>query len=289
MNATHMNAAPNVIEVNAKEFQTDVVEKSRLMPVVLEFYAPGAEPSEQLAPIMSKLAEEFKGKFRLGRVNVQDNQQIVQQLNVRTLPTLKIIVNAQIAHELEGPQEESKLRELLETLTMSPIERIREQITLLLANGDRQGAIQMLQEAIAQEPQNYVLHVELADLLIMETRINEAREILASVPTDTAGIAKPKNRIEFIEMSATMPAIKDLQATLAKTPSDLPSLYQLAVSLVADDQIEEALETLLLMLKTDKAYEDALARKTMVKVFDLLGKGDPVATAYRRKMFTFLH
>ena len=95
------------------------------MPVVLEFYAPGAEPSEQLAPIMRKLADEFKGKFRLGRVNVHSNQQIVQQLNVRTLPTLKIIFNAQIAHELEGPQKESQLRELLETLTMSPIERIR--------------------------------------------------------------------------------------------------------------------------------------------------------------------
>lgn len=284
-----MNASPNIIEVNAKEFQAEVVEKSRLMPVVLEFYAPGAEPSEQLAPIMRKLADEFKGKFRLGRVNVQSNQQIVQQLNVRTLPTLKIIFNAQIAHELEGPQKESQLRELLETLTMSPIERIREQITMLLAAGDRDGAIQMLQEAIVQEPQNHALQVELADLLIMERRISEAQQILARVPADTTGIAKPKNRIEFIELSAAMPDIKDLQATLEQTPADLPSLYQLAVSLVADDKIEAALETLLLMLKANKDYEDALARKTMVKVFDLLGKGDPVATAYRRKMFTFLH
>ena len=277
-----MNASPNIIEVSVKDFQQDVVEKSRQIPVMLEFYAPGAAPSELQAPILKKLATEFAGKFLLARVNVQENQQIVQQLKVRTLPTIKIIVNAQMAHDLEGEQTETQLRELLESLTMSPIERIREQINLLLLAGNRQGAIQMLQEAISQEPQNHAL-------LVMESRIDEARELLATLPSDTIGIGKPKNRIEFSELSASLPALTELLDSVTQQPEDLPLKYQLAVRLVANDQIEEALEVLLEMLKIDKDYDEALARRTMVKIFELLGKGDSTATAYRRKMFTFLH
>jgi len=158
-----------------------------------------------------------------------------------------------------------------------------------LLAGNRQGAIQMLQEAISQEPQNHALHVELADLLVMESRIDEARELLATLPSDTIGIGKPKNRIEFSELSANLPALAELIDRVTQQPEDLPLKYQLAVRLVANDQIEEALEVLLEMLKIDKDYDEALARRTMVKIFELLGKGDSTATAYRRKMFTFLH
>lgn len=86
-----------------------------------------------------------------------------------------------------------------------------------------------------------------------------------------------------------MPALAELIDRVTQQPEDLPLKYQLAVRLVANDQIEEALEVLLEMLKIDKDYDEALARRTMVKIFELLGKGDSTATAYRRKMFTFLH
>jgi len=152
-----MNASPNILEVSVRSFQQEVVEKSRQLPVVLEFYAVDAPPSKALAPVLRKLADEFVGKFVLARVNVQENQQIVQQLGVRTLPTVKIVVNAQIVQNLEGEQSEARLREVLQPLVMSSIERIREQINQLLLNGDRQSAIQMLHEAIIEEPKNTAL------------------------------------------------------------------------------------------------------------------------------------
>ena len=114
-----MNASPNIIEVSVQNFQTEVVEKSQQIPVFLEFYADGAEPSEQLAPILNKLATEFSEKIILARVDVQQNQQIVQQLAVRTLPTIKVIFQGQMAQDLEGPQEEATLREMIEQLTFA--------------------------------------------------------------------------------------------------------------------------------------------------------------------------
>ena len=284
-----MNASPNIIEVSVQNFQTEVVEKSQQIPVFLEFYADGAEPSEQLAPILNKLATEFSEKIILARVDVQQNQQIVQQLAVRTLPTVKVIFQGQMAQDLEGPQEEATLREMIEQLTMSSVERIREQIKVYLAQGHRAEAIELLQQVISEEPHNHALQTELSDLLIMENRIDEAKLILASLPTDAEGISKPQNRVAFIELANELPPLAELLTTREANEDDLQLQYDTAVRLIADDQIEAALEGLLVMLKKDKSFDDELARKTMIKVFELLGKGDAMATAYRRKMFTFLH
>ena len=284
-----MNASPNIIEVSVQNFQTEVVEKSQQIPVFLEFYADGAEPSEQLAPILNKLATEFSEKIILARVDVQQNQQIVQQLAVRTLPTIKVIFQGQMAQDLEGPQEEATLREMIEQLTMSSVERIREQIKVYLAQGHRAEAIELLQQVISEEPHNHALQTELSDLLIMENRIDEAKLILASLPTDAEGISKPQNRVAFIELANELPPLAELLTAREANEDDLPLQYDTAVRLIADDQIEAALEGLLVMLKKDKSFDDELARKTMIKVFELLGKGDAMATAYRRKMFTFLH
>ncbi|MDA7755034.1 tetratricopeptide repeat protein [Pseudomonadales bacterium] len=284
-----MNASPNIIEVSVQNFQTEVVEKSQQIPVFLEFYADGAEPSEQLAPILNKLATEFSEKIILARVDVQQNQQIVQQLAVRTLPTIKVIFQGQMAQDLEGPQEEATLREMIEQLTMSSVERIREQIKVYLAQGHRTEAIELLQQVISEEPHNHALQTELSDLLIMENRIDEAKLILASLPTDAEGISKPQNRVAFIELANELPPLAELLTAREANEDDLQLQYDTAVRLIADDQIEAALEGLLVMLKKDKSFDDELARKTMIKVFELLGKGDAMATAYRRKMFTFLH
>lgn len=282
------NINTNVVEISAQNFQNEVVEKSKQVPVLLEFYADEAEESRQLAPTLQKLAKEYGGKFALARVNIRENQQLVQQLQVRTLPTIKIIFQGQMADNLEGPQQESQLREILDQLTMSPIELIRGQIDELLSQGQRGTAIQLLQQAIQQEPNNYALQAELADLLVMENRIDDARQIIAGLPEDTDGVGKARNRIAFRDQASELPPIETL-AKEAESAPDPGKRIDLAVRLVADDQIEAALEQLLEALKQDRTFDEERARKTMIQVFELLGKGNELATAYRRKMFTFLY
>tara|TARA_R110002110_G_scaffold366418_2_gene576491 strand:- start:328 stop:1191 length:864 start_codon:yes stop_codon:yes gene_type:complete len=284
----NFNAPSFILDVTAQNFQ-EVIEKSRETPVLLEFYVEGAEQCMPLAATLNKLATEYQGKFILGRIEVQQNQQVAQQLGVRGLPTVKVIFQGQMVQDLEGPQEETALREIIDQLTMSPVERVREQIQALLAQGNRAGAIDLLQQVIAQEPANHGLQVELADLLIMDNRGDEARTILATLPAEAEGISKPKKRLDFIDQAAELPALAELQAASEKSPEDLSVKHQLAIRLVVDDQVEAALELLLQMLQIDKSFEDELARRTMIDVFDLLGKGDPLATGYRRKMFAFLH
>ncbi len=284
-----MNAAVNIVEVNAENFQSEVVEKSAHTPVLLEFYADSAEPSQKLAPVLRQLSDEYQGKFLLARVDVQSNQSLVQQLQVRTLPTVKVIFQGKMVQDIEGPQEPAALRNILDQLTMSPMERVREQIDSLMANGQRQKAIEMLQQVIGEEPNNYALHAELCDLLIMENRVDEAQQILAALPADTPGIDKPKNRLQFIELASSLPPLAELQSLVDSNRSNLELRMNLAYKFIADDQIEAALEQLLEILKLDRDWEEQKARTTMIEVFDLLGKGNEIATAFRRKMFTFLH
>lgn len=276
-----------IVSVDAQNFQAEVLEKSQQVPVLVEFYAEGAEQCAATSALLARLASEYQGKFVLARVEVQSNAQLVQQLQVRALPTVKIIFQGQLAGDIPGPPEEEQLRGALDQLTMSPMERIRDQIDFLIAQGERGQAIQMLQQVIAEEPQNFALHVELSDLLIMEGQVDDARKIVDALPADTDGIGKPKARLGFIDLAGDLPKLDALQQQAAG--GELQDLFNLAIGLVVDDQVEPALDVLLEMLKKDKTWQEELARKTMIQVFDMLGKGDETATRYRRKMFTFLH
>jgi putative thioredoxin len=284
-----VSASAHVVDVSPENFQTEVVEKSRDKPVLLEFYADAAEPSRQQAPVLRQLAEEYGGKFLLARIDIRANQQIVQQLGVRTLPTIKVIFQGQMVQDLEGMQQPETLRTLLDELTMSPMERVRVELDQLLEAGQRTQAIGMLQQVIAGEPKNNALKAELCDLLIQEGRSDEAKQILAALPPETEGIGKPRNRLEFIDLAADLPSLGELAARLERVPDELETRFNLSIRLVVDDQVEAALEHLLTIMKKDRDWEEQKARITMIKIFDLLGKGNELATRYRRSMFAFLH
>ena len=123
----------------------------------------------------------------------------------------------------------------------------------------------------------------------MEGDIDQAQTMLRGLPDDAEGISKPRNRIAFIEEASSLSSVLELSQSVAGDVDNLRLRYELAVAQVADDQTDAALENLLVMLQKDRDFEDELARKTMIRIFELLGKGDEIATRYRRKMFTFLH
>ena len=127
----------------------------------------------------------------------------------------------------------------------------------------------------------------MCDLLIMEGELNDARQILEALPDDTEGVDRPKSRLELVELAGDLSSLDELAAG-AKN-GDLQARFDLAIRLIIEDRIEQGLETLLEIMKIDRAWEEEKARLTMIKVFNMLGKGNELATGYRRKMFTYLH
>lgn len=278
-----------VFEVTPQSFQTDVVQRSANTPVLLLFWAEQAAPAVEAKRQLEGLVGQYAGKVALGLVNVAADQTLAQHLQVQALPSLRVIDKGQIAQQLEGPQSEQTLRKLLDQLTMSAADLIKAQLAQHLQQGDLRSARRFLQQAVKEEPKNPYFRVELADVLARQGELNDARKVLASVPQDTAELERPQTRLELAEEAAALPSRKQLLAQLEELPNDLEAHCQLAVVEAAQGNFEAALELALQVLQADRSFGDELGRRTLLRLFAVLGKGDELAGRYRRKMFNFLH
>ena len=278
-----------IFDVTPQAFQADVVKRSANTPVLLLFWAEQAAPAVEAKRQLEGLVSQYAGKVALGLVNVAEDQTLAQHLHVQALPSLRVINKGQIAHQLEGPQPEQTLRTLLDQLTMSAADLIKAQLAQHLEQGDLRSARRFLQQAVKEEPKNPYFRVELADVLARQGELNDARKVLASVPQDAAERERPQTRLELAEEAASLPSRKQLLATLEELPNDLAARCQLAVVEAAQGNFEAALEQALQVLQADRSFGDELGRRTLLRLFAVLGKGDELAGRYRRKMFNFLH
>ena len=288
-----MAALPNVFEVKAQTFQTDVVERSRSVPVVLLFWTAQIPAAATMHKTLEALAGQYGGKFVLGSIDVGRDQmvaqQLAQQLRVQALPSVRVIHDGQIVEQLDGPQGENLLRKLLDRLTMSSGDLLREELKELLLAKDYRGALAVLQQALKAEPNNPAFKVEQADLLALTGSVDQAKSVLAALPEATEGRDRPTTRIALIDEAKGFPAAAALKASLQATPDDLELRYQSAVRAAVDGDYEAALEDAMTILRRNRKFREDGARALMIRVFTLLGKGSEVAARYRRQMFNFLH
>jgi len=287
--AAVMNEANSVFEVSPQTFQADVIDRSKQLPVLLLFWAAQVGPSAQTRDILVRLAGQFQGKVVIGLVDVARDQTLAQHLRIQGLPSIRVVRDGQLVDQIDGPQPEAVLRDLLDQLTQSPADMLREQLDVLLERGDYDTALTMLQQAISEEPTNHAFRVELADVLVIRDQLDDARTVLAGIPEDTDGRDRPATRLTIAEEAAGMEDADRLAARVDAEPDDLEARYQLAVVLAHARQYEGALEQAMAILRQDRTFRDDLGRLTMIRIFSLLGKGSELATAYRRRMFNFMH
>lgn len=282
-----MDAA--VVNITPESFQTDVIEKSQSVPVLVLFWADQVPPSVQARQTLEGLVGQYAGKAVLALSDVAQDQSLAQHLRVQGLPSLRVVHQGKIVEQLDGPVDEGQLRTLLDGLTQSPADMIKLQLSQLIAMGDFETAVNMLQQAVNEEPTNQAFRVELADVLVQKGDLEDARMVLNSIPEETEERERPQNRLEFVEEAAGMDDLATLQAALANDAENLELKYQLAVQLLVRGEIEAGLETAMDILRADREFRDDIGRLTMIRAFSMLGKGNELATKYRRKMFNFMH
>jgi putative thioredoxin len=284
-----MDQNPNVFDVSPENFQPDVLERSQQVPVLILFWAEQVPPSVTTRQMLESLVARQQGKVALALADVAADQTLAQHLRVQGLPSVRVVQNGQLVQQLDGPQPESAFQDLIDELTMTPADALRAALDDLLAAEDYHRALQLLEQAVQQEPQNAGFRVELADVLLLTDRVDEARQVLASIPEDTEQRERPQSRLEVLEEAAGMPEIAELQAVLAADPDDLEARYQMAVRQAAARNYAEALDAAMAILQADRGFRDDIGRLTMIRIFNLLGKGSDLAARYRRRMFNFMH
>ena len=131
--------------------------------------------------------------------------------------------------------------------------------------------------------------MELADLLIRKGDLEDAAKVLVAIDDDTDGVKRPRTRLEFLEESAGLPSAEELRKTETAESNKLELAYSQAVWLIVEEHYQEALDLCLEILSTDREFREDIGRLTMIRIFDLMDKGDEIVSAYRRKMFNLMH
>jgi len=286
-----MNATAHIVEIDESNAQQLLIEESMTRPVIVDFWADWCGPCKQLMPILEKLAEEYQGAFLLAKVNADEQQMLAQQLGVRSLPTVMVIKDGQPIDGFSGAQPESAVREMLDKHLPSPQAGAMAEAEQLLADGDIPGALALYRNAWEESGQKLEMTLAYAAALVSANRLDEAETVLQGVrlADQDARYEQLMAQIELGREAARSPEVEALEAALAASPDDHATRVKLAVQLSQVSQYREALEHLLTVLRADKDFNNGEVRKVYLDTLATIGKGDPLAAEYQRKLFSLMY
>lgn len=278
-------------DVTAANFAAEVVQASRTTPILVDFWAPWCGPCKSLMPVLTKLADEFQGAFKLAKVNIDQQQQLAQQFGVRSVPTVKVVKDGQIVDEFTGAIPEAQIRELLAKYIQRKSDILMQQAYDNYQAGDK-AARQTMIEIANSEPGNLKLRLLLADVLIEEKQYDDAKDILLALPAaaqQQPEVARLLSRLELINAAKTLPGMASLLIRIATNPNDHQARQQLSTLYIAQADYEAAMEQLLEIMRRDRKFDEDAGRKGLLKVFELLGGAGELVTRYRQQMSRLLY
>jgi putative thioredoxin len=281
----------NVVDIDQNNAQQYLIDESFNRLVVADFWADWCAPCKQLMPLLEKLADEYAGAFLLAKINADEQQGISQQLGVRSLPTVMVFKDGQPVDGFAGAQPETAVREMLQKHLPSPWDAKIAEATELLDQGDTAGALALLRAAWEESDKVLDITLAYAGALFEANRLDEAEEVLSEVRlVDRDALHEQlMAQIELKREAGKSPEIEALEAELAGDESDHAVRVKLAVQLTTGAHYRDALEHLLVVLRADRDWNNGEAKRLYLDTITSIGKGDPLAAEYQRKLFSILY
>ena len=294
--------ADMIVDGDQKSFMKDVVEASRTVPVLVDFWATWCGPCKTLTPALEKVVRAAGGRVKLVKIDIDANAALVQQLAqlglpMQSVPTVAAFWQGQIADLFQGALPESEIKRFVEALlkmtggTMPGADLLAEAKALMEA-GDAAQAGEVFSALLQQEPENPDAWAGLMRALIALGQEDQAREALAQVPekiAEHAEISGVRSALALAEEGrAARDKLGELQARLAADPADHQARYDLATALNAMGEREQAADALLEIVRRQRAWNEEAARLQLLKFFEAWGFEDPATMAARRKLSALL-
>ncbi|MFP3873795.1 MAG: thioredoxin [Thiohalophilus sp.] len=280
-----MSQSQYSFDVSAQTFQSQVIDASQQVPVLVDFWATWCGPCQSLMPVLEKLAAEYQGQFMLARVEIDQQQELAAHFGVRSVPTVKLVKNGQIVDEFTGALPEGEIRALLDRHIEKEGDKRMNQAIELYEQGETETALQEMQQIILDDKDNMQNRIRFAEVLIKEARHDDARQLLDSLSVDiqmSPEVSALYSRLELAETLADSDDIPTLEKRIETDPKDSEARYQLSARYAAEGRHDEAMQQLLEIVKRDRGYNDDAGRKGLLRMFELLGNQNELVSKYRR-------
>lgn len=287
-----MSESSFVYDVTQANYPQLVIENSRHVPVLVDFWADWCGPCKMQLPVLLKLAEAYQGKFLVAKIDTDNERGLANLHNIRSIPTLKLFRDGEVVEEILGAQTESTLRTLLDKYVARESDSVRDQAAQLAAAGDFDAALELLRAAVNDDPDNPRAQLDLLRTAMEAGLVAEAEQTLEAMPRDIRDSAEVRRYAALLNFAQRIGGTPDhavLEQRIAQNGDDLEARDQLAARLALAGDAEGALEQYLEILRRDRRYGDEAGRKGLLAMFELLGNSGPLVHRYRSQMFTLLH
>jgi len=285
------------IDVDMKNFMAEVIDGSATVPIVVQFWAPWCGPCKQLGPILEKTVAAAKGKVKMVRINIDENQQIAQQMRVQSVPTVYGFFNGQPVDGFAGAQPESTVKQFIDKLAATggsgpDIAAMIETASKLFETQDYDAAMAQYQEIMAADPESPDGLAGMIRCMVGMKDIDGAREIVDQLDEDFRNKPSMVIAIETLELAekaaGAVGGLAEAKAAVDANPNDLAARQDLAMALFAVGEQAASMNQLLESIRIDRSWNDEAARTQLLEFFKTLGPANPDVMTARRQLSTIL-
>jgi len=287
-----------VKDTTTATFQKDVMEESRIQPVLVDFWAPWCGPCKQLTPVLERVVTESAGRVKLVKMNIDDHPSIAGQLGIQSIPAVIAFVGGRPVDGFMGAVPESQVRAFIDKVAgpgvddqAAEIEAVLGEAEAALAAGDVAGAADLYGAILQAEPENLKAIAGMANCMVAAGQWERARDLIAGLPDEQkndAAISALSARIAQIEEARKLGDPRALEQELSLNPDDHAARVKLAKILNVEGDRDGAVDHLIYIMKRDRTWDDDGARKQLLQFLDVWGFKDPASVTARRKMSAIL-